>query len=112
MEPEYQAISRRKQDEQRSKIPREWLLPEKFKPTSSTRSVVDVVAKCGLLTTHERILTEDYDATALLEELRTGRLKSVDVTKAFCKVLATLLSKMNAPLIYLQLNREQPLPIN
>ena len=88
MEPEYKAIARRKQAEQCSKIPQEWPLPERFRPTPSTHSVLDVIANCGLLTAHERRITEEYDATGLLEELRTGRLKSVDVTRAFCKVPA------------------------
>lgn len=86
MEPAYKAIARRKQEERQSKIPKDCLLPENLKPTRGTRGVLDVIPRCGLLTKQELHITEDYDATALLEELRSGRLKSVDVTKAFCKV--------------------------
>ncbi|KAF2092731.1 amidase [Rhizodiscina lignyota] len=85
MEPAYISIARRKQEEQRSKIPKEWLLPDRFLPTPSTKNVLDVIPRSGLLTDQERRITEDYDATALLEALKTGKLKSVDVTRAFCK---------------------------
>lgn len=81
----YIEIGRRKREQQQSKIPREWLLPERFRPTSSTRSVIGVIEACGVLTDTERHITGDYDATGLLEELRWRRLKSVDVTRAFCK---------------------------
>lgn len=85
MEPIYKEIAQRKQEERRAKIPQEWLLPSNFKVEADTGGVLDMIPRCGLLTNEERHITEDFDATALLEELRTGRLKCVDVTKAFCK---------------------------
>lgn len=89
-EPAYLEISRRKKAEQLKKIPREWLLPAHFTPTSSTRSVFDIVQRCGLLSERERHITEAFDATALLEELKWARLTSVEVTTSFCKACAFL----------------------
>jgi Asp-tRNA(Asn)/Glu-tRNA(Gln) amidotransferase A subunit family amidase len=47
--------------------------------------VLDIPRRSGLLTKDELHLTEDYDATALLEKLTTGKLKSENVTRAFSK---------------------------
>jgi Asp-tRNA(Asn)/Glu-tRNA(Gln) amidotransferase A subunit family amidase len=81
----WQDISKRKKADQASRVPEEWLLPNDSKPKSNADNVIDIPRKCGLLNKQELHITENYDATALLQELRTGRLKSVDVTKAFSK---------------------------
>ena len=41
---------------------------------------------CGLLTTEELRITEDFDATGLAEAVRRRELRCVDVARAFCKV--------------------------
>ncbi|KAF2204005.1 acetamidase [Delitschia confertaspora ATCC 74209] len=79
----WQSISRRKKEEQLSRIPKEWILTEK--PGSAVTIYMDIPQKCGLLTKEELRITEEFDATALAEEIRMGRLKSVDVVRAFCK---------------------------
>ncbi|CDK25247.1 unnamed protein product [Kuraishia capsulata CBS 1993] len=67
--------------------PREWVLPAIYLEDigqNSTRSVIDVPAECGILTSHELEITETR-ATPLLTKLRSGEWKSEDVTLAFCK---------------------------
>jgi amidase len=70
------------------KIPSEWLLPESTtSPLSetSTHNVLSIPRDCGLLSERELDLTEKYDATALVEAMTSGKIKSVDVVGAFCK---------------------------
>lgn len=76
----------RKREQQASRIPKEWLLPAESIPPPGTLNVLDIPRKCGILDEQDLKITENYDATALVEELAAGRLKSVDVTRAFCKV--------------------------
>jgi len=83
----WQSISKRKKEQQASRIPKEWLLPAEFIPSSGTLDVLDIPRKCGILDKQDLQITENYDATDLVEEMAKGRLKSVDVTRAFCKVL-------------------------
>lgn len=78
-------IAAQKKAEQASRIPKEWLLAEHSKPHANTNNLLDVPRRCGLLTKHELHLTEDFDAVALVEQLAIGKLKSEDVTRAFCK---------------------------
>lgn len=80
----WQEISRRKQEEQAARIPKEWRLARK--PATNRTNHLDVPRECGILTEKEVEITERYDATALVKEVAEGRLKSVDVCRAFCKV--------------------------
>jgi amidase len=90
MSESWQSISQRKKDQQASRIPKEWLLPTAFIPASDVLNVLDIPRKCGILDKKDLEITEKYDATALVEELAKGRLKSVDVTRAFCKVFLSV----------------------
>ncbi|EYE94722.1 putative general amidase [Aspergillus ruber CBS 135680] len=76
-----------KQAQAASKIPAEWRLSADIlqQASGSKQSIIDVPRACGLLTEQELHITEDYDATALLTELATGKITSVEVTRAFCK---------------------------
>ncbi|KAF1830095.1 amidase [Decorospora gaudefroyi] len=71
-----------------AKIPKEWLLPSsqtaRYTETSSL-SVLDVPRTCGILTETELEITENYDATDLVNLMAEGKLKSVRVVTAFCK---------------------------
>ncbi|GLA03421.1 hypothetical protein AnigIFM60653_003040 [Aspergillus niger] len=73
-----------KQAQTAAAIPPEWTLPADILLDSSA-NVLDVPRTCGLLTEREIHITEDYDATALLEKLAPGEFSSVEVTTAFCK---------------------------
>lgn len=80
----WQAIAKKKKEEQLKRIPPEWLrFPKDFKVDSI--SVLEVPRTCGLLNRRELSITEDYDATALAEAIRGRTFSSVDVAKAFCK---------------------------
>jgi hypothetical protein len=80
----WRAIAVRKQKERASRIPEQWLLsPNNI--DHKRLNVLSVPRECGILTDKELHVTEDFDATGLLSELSSGRLKSVDVVTAFCK---------------------------
>ncbi|ORY13423.1 amidase signature domain-containing protein [Clohesyomyces aquaticus] len=83
MPQKWQLVSWMKKDEQYERIPKEWLL--KTPPGPDVTSYLDIPRKCGLLTAEELRITEQYDATALMEGIRSRKLKCVDVTRAFCK---------------------------
>jgi hypothetical protein len=83
----WQLISWQKKDEQRARIPTEWLLNST--PTADVTNYLDVPRKCGILSAEEVKITEDYDATALAEAIRARRLTSVNVVRAFCKVCSS-----------------------
>lgn len=82
-EAAWQSIARRKRQEQSNLISEVWKL--KTRPASNRNNVLAVPRECGLLSSQEIEITEKYDATALVKELATKRLKSVDVVTAFCK---------------------------
>jgi amidase len=71
------------------KIPSEWHLPSKYldliSSESSMANVLSIPRECGLLTSAEIELTENNDATSLLESLRSGRVTSLAITTALCK---------------------------
>jgi Asp-tRNA(Asn)/Glu-tRNA(Gln) amidotransferase A subunit family amidase len=52
---------------------------------SNDSNVLDIPAKCGILSAREIDITEGYDATALLQKLASKELSAVEVTTAFCK---------------------------
>lgn len=83
MEPHYKAIARRKQAERQSRIPKEWLL--KNLPSPTTLDVRSIPRTCGILTTKELEITENYDATSLAEAIRRQAFTAEAVTVAFCK---------------------------
>ena len=78
----------RRRDSLSNKIPSEWRLSTSW--TSSTGSnvshnVLAVPRESGILTKKELSITEDYDATALLERIASGVFSSYEVTLAFSK---------------------------
>jgi amidase len=86
--PDWQSLATSKREELARKIPSAWLLPTSFTEnisSTSTASVLSIPRKCGLLSAQELDLTENYDATDLVEMMSTGKVKSVDVVTAFCK---------------------------
>ena len=77
------AIARRKRAERQSRIPKAWLLSTL--PSADTIDVRSVPRTGGILTSNELSITEDYDATALAEAIRSRKLTAEQVTLAFCK---------------------------
>ena len=84
MPEKWQIVAWQKKDEQYARIPTEWLL--KSSPSPDVTTYLDIPRKCGLLSSEELRITEEFDATALAEAIRIRELKSVDVVRAFCKV--------------------------
>ncbi|KAF1809461.1 general amidase-like protein [Eremomyces bilateralis CBS 781.70] len=79
---EWEVIAKRKQQERDSKIPAAWLLPTS---PADNHNVLQVPGKAGILTPAEIDITENYDATGLRDAIAAGKLKSLDVAKAFSK---------------------------
>jgi len=83
----WKIIVSKKQAEAVAKIPLAWRLPAEYTANVSedvSNNVLDVPRKCGLLSQRQLGITENYDATGLLEKLHSGELTSVEVTEAFC----------------------------
>jgi amidase len=80
----WQLVSWQKKDAQFTKIPVVWRLANL--PSANTTDYTAIPRSCGLLDEHELKITEDYDATALAQAIRSRKLKCIDVTRAFCKV--------------------------
>jgi amidase len=75
------------------KIPKEWLLPASITkmlqvplPEHPNRIIdMDIPRKSGIMSGKELEITEKYTVEELLEQLRNGRLSSLEVTLAFSK---------------------------
>ncbi|KAI7152552.1 amidase [Hortaea werneckii] len=85
MPEKWQDIAARKQRERADRIPSQWKLSSAHIPGESRTIVLSVPRECGLLSEQELNITENYDASALVSALASGKLKAVDVTTAFCK---------------------------
>ncbi|KAF2098368.1 amidase [Rhizodiscina lignyota] len=81
--PDYQIIAAEKKLQQANKIPKDWLISAETHRNST--NVLDVPVTCGILDNVECEITSEYDATALLEKLRSGLWSAEQVTIAFCK---------------------------
>ncbi|KAI0160494.1 putative fatty-acid amide hydrolase [Xylariaceae sp. FL1272] len=79
----YEAISAEKKAQQFNRIPEAWrIAAEKHE---NALNVMDVPITCGLLTETEAEITSKYDATALLDKLKSRVWSVEQVTVAFCK---------------------------
>ncbi|KAK8138059.1 general amidase GmdB [Apiospora sp. TS-2023a] len=76
-----------KQATQLGKIPKAWHLPSEFLTGDETCAdgVMDIPAKCGILSAEELHITEDLDAVALAKAVQLGTIKAKLVATAFCK---------------------------
>ncbi|KAB5566472.1 putative fatty-acid amide hydrolase [Coniochaeta sp. 2T2.1] len=79
----YQDIASEKKAQQLDKIPKDWRIPTDT--YQNVTNVMDIPLTCGLLSDIELRITSDYDATALLEQLKAGVFSAEQVTVAFCK---------------------------
>ncbi|WPH03508.1 Hypothetical protein R9X50_00638800 [Acrodontium crateriforme] len=71
-------IAVKKQQQRASQVPQIWRLPSIY----TDKNVKDIPRQ--FLTSDEIHITEDNDATSLVAQLASGKLKSVDVVSAFC----------------------------
>ncbi|KAH8598268.1 amidase [Bisporella sp. PMI_857] len=82
----WQELAAAKQEEQLSRIPKEWLLAEERLPPANTVDLRPVAASSGILSTRELEITgEDYDATSLLAKIADGTYSSKEAATAFRK---------------------------
>ena len=81
--PTWQAVAERKQAERESRIPEQWRLPSP--PNPDTLNVLSVPRTCGILSPKELEITEDYDASSLVQAIRSKTLSAEEVATAFCK---------------------------
>ncbi|OLN89320.1 Acetamidase 3 [Colletotrichum chlorophyti] len=80
----WELAAARKREALASSIPSEWLVPVDLLPSDSQKDVTSWPETSGWFTAKELAIT-DSTAAELLPKLASGELKSVDVTKAFCK---------------------------
>lgn len=84
---QWETIVQQKQADAAAKIPQAWRLPAEFTENVSETTptnVLDVPRRCGLLSAKQLEITENYDATALLEQIHSGKYTAVEVAEAFC----------------------------
>lgn len=77
----------RKQAEAAAKIPSDWCLPAEYTTNVSETAgtnVLDVPRRCGILSAKQLEITENHDATSLLEKIHRQELSAYEVTEAFC----------------------------
>lgn len=85
---DYREVSKHKLEANAALIPKEWILSSKYLENvneNSDLNVLDVPRKCGILSEKELDITENYDATALIERLAAKEVSSYEVVVAFCK---------------------------
>lgn len=96
---EYSSIAEQKQDQLWERIPREWRLSSSqipqgmHTPAESVANVeydrvnvMDIPRSCGLLSSRELEITENWDIQGLLGQIKGRRLTAREVVDAFCKV--------------------------
>lgn len=82
-EQPWRDIAARKKAEQLGRIPEAWRLPDSTDLEQA--NILQVPRQSGILTDIELQITEEYDATELVDELANGNVSSEDVATAFCK---------------------------
>ncbi|KAF1844642.1 amidase signature enzyme [Cucurbitaria berberidis CBS 394.84] len=86
--PVWQDLARSKRESVAAKIPEAWRLPSHITASfheNATLSVLDVPHTSGILTQQEIEITENYNATELVQLMRDRKLKSIELVTAFCK---------------------------
>lgn len=84
----WQDIASRKRREVANQLPDEWKLPRSVLEKISPNADIDVrgiPASCGLLSSRELEITEQYDASGLIAKLAKRDFTASEVATAFCK---------------------------
>lgn len=89
---DWQKAIQRKQEEIKSKTPKQWMLSKDFVQAlncgaSKQANLLefDAARRSGILTERELEVTERYTAMQLLDKLRKKKFTALEVTTAFCK---------------------------
>lgn len=80
---DYRILAAQKQLQRSNKIPKDWQIPSDI--LRDATNLLEVPVTCGILSDIECEITSDYDATAVLEKLKSGTWSAEQVTLAFCK---------------------------
>lgn len=99
----WEEIGARKRAELLASIPKEWIIPQDLLPPEPQNDVTTWPEESGWFTTEELAIT-NLTATELVPKLASGALKSVDVTKAFCKRAAAAHQLVNSQIPILSMN--------
>ncbi|KAJ5106896.1 amidase [Penicillium angulare] len=84
---DWQLAVKAKQEEAAAKIPAAWRISTSFTDRISetaSNNVLQVPRECGILSAKQLEITENYDATALLEKIHSKYFTAADVAEAFC----------------------------
>ena len=84
----WESIAAEKQQSDLNKIPVDWRLSSSLVDgisMTSTGNTLDIPRQSGILTKEEIEITELYDASGLVEKLKSREFSAVAVTTAFCK---------------------------
>lgn len=86
MTEDWKTLVLKKQAEVSSQIPSAWRLPAEYTDISETtnKNVLDIPRRCGILSQKQLDITENYDATSLLQKMHRRELSAYEVTEAFC----------------------------
>ncbi|KAH8819425.1 amidase signature domain-containing protein [Xylogone sp. PMI_703] len=86
--PEWQELIDKKRAARDALIPTEWRIPPNILSKVSPKaelSAFELLEESKALNARDIEITTQYDASALLNMLASGRISSLEVTKAFCK---------------------------
>lgn len=83
----WEAKAAAKRAAEHTKIPSEWRLPHEFLigHEYANISVMDIPAQCGILTTQDIGITENFSAVSLAQAVKSGAITASAVALAFCK---------------------------
>ena len=80
---DWSAIAAKRRADRDSRIPKEWLLADKYRDKSVT-NVTHIHKECGILTAKELEIINS-NAKAILKKYETREWTCLEVTTAFCK---------------------------
>lgn len=103
---DWQALIQQKRTARDERIPKEWRIPETLLSKVSSDSPVsafDLLKEAALLTPEEVEITEEHDATGLVQKMASGELSAYQVTHAFCKRAAVAHQLVRGTLLALRL---------
>jgi amidase len=85
---DWKVFAARRRQSLLDKIPVEWRLGKDWSSEERSKmnqNVLSVPRESGILSERELDITENYDATALVQKLASGEFSSYEVTLAFSK---------------------------
>jgi amidase len=101
-DPAWQPLVDKKRADLKAKIPQEWTLPKDITDQVSHTariSAFDLLRASNILSDREKDITENHTAAALIQQMSSGAITSVEVTTAFCK-RAAIAQQLVGPLNY------------